>query len=501
MKTKTGRTGRAPGAPLRAESHYAVLFVPDFALHALRRSEPSLTGRPVALVAGEGRKAALTEVSPEAAGVEPGLPATVAMARCPGIVLRTRDPAAETEAQRLVVAAAFTLSPRVEATAAGCCTIDLRGADAARTETAMAARVAELRASGLPACAGAGPTPLLAAYAAHRAEPVLVVRDAREFLRDLPLATAEPTPEQHEVLRNWGVKTLGGLTALAKAEIGRRLGTDGVALWERAAGEATRVLRLVEPARSFVAEWIYEPPVDTLEPLAFKLQRYAERVALELRGAGLVAEALALTLLLEDERDYRREFRLPEPGADPASWLRVLLSHLETVRLDSRLAGARLAATPARPPQKQDGLFDTGLRDPAAFWENLARLGALLGNDRVGTPVLADTHRPDAFALEKPPETVPAPEPPPVHPARGLVLRRFRPPTPVRVTLSDSRPTELAGDIAGTVRRLAGPWRADGDWWRTEPWEVETWQVELGDGVVYQLAHRPAGWDIEGVFD
>ena len=47
---------------------FAVLRVPDFALQALRRSEPALAGQPVALVAGEGRQAVLTEVSPEAVG-------------------------------------------------------------------------------------------------------------------------------------------------------------------------------------------------------------------------------------------------------------------------------------------------------------------------------------------------------------------------------------------------------------------------------------------------
>ena len=117
--------------------NYAVLRIQDFALHALRRSEPALAGRPVALIAGEGRKAVLTEVSPEAAGIVPGFTVTLAMARCPGIILRTRDPLAEVEAQRLLLAAAFTLAPRVEATAAGCCTVDLQGAQPDRTEAAV----------------------------------------------------------------------------------------------------------------------------------------------------------------------------------------------------------------------------------------------------------------------------------------------------------------------------------------------------------------------------
>jgi protein ImuB len=482
--------------------NYAVLVVPDFPLHALRRSDHSLCGRAVAIVAGDGRKARVTQASTEAQGIAPGLAATLAMSRCPGIILRPRDPAAEVEAHRLLIAAAFTLCPRVESTASGCCTVDLRGADAPRTEALMRLRVAELAGAGLPLRVGAGATPLLASYAARCAEPILIVKDTVSFLAPLPLAFADPTPAQEEILRGWGIATLGKLTALAKAEVGRRMGAEGVLLWERAAGESTRVLRHVEPARSFSAEWAYEPPVESTEPLFFKLRRFAERIALELRGSGFVAEKLSLTLLLEDETDHRREFRLPEPGADVDGWLRVLNSHLEGVRTDARVAGVRLVAAPARPPQRQEGLFDTGLRDPSSFWENLARIAAIVGDDRVGTPVCADTHRPDAFTLERPTEAVVPPLRAPVHPEYGPTLRRFRPPWPVRVACEGNAPARLEGGrLEGDVRAVLGPWLASGDWWRPDAWAAETWRVELAAGGLYQLARTADGWCVEGMLD
>jgi protein ImuB len=224
-------------------------------------------------------------------------------------------------------------------------------------------------------------------------------------------------------------------------------------------------------------------------------------MACELRAAGFVAERLALTLFLEDGKDFRREFRLPEPVADAASWLRVLLAHLEAVKLDSLLVRVRLVAEPARPQQKQDGLFDTGLHDPAAFWENLARIGALVGDDRVGTPRMNDTHRPDSFVLVKPVDAVPAPEAPPHHPARGLVLRRFRPGWSVRVDFLEDKPTFIRGAVTGEITAAHGPWRADGDWWKPTTWTVEVWQIELTDGSVYQLARENGAWSIEGVLD
>lgn len=483
--------------------NFAVVLAPKFALQALRRSDAALANKPFAIAEGEGRHACIAEASEHATGVETGLAVTLAMARCPGLVIRPRDPDAEGEVTRMLLAAAFTLAPRVELTGDGYCTVNLQGANPTQTEAQMHACVAELARGGVAVRIGAGDTPLLAAYAARCAEPVLLVKDSAAFLAPLPLRFAEPTKVQEEVLHSWGITTLGGLTALPKAEIGQRLGTDGAQLWERAAGETQRVLGLIEPVRTFAAEWTYEPPVESMEPLLFRMRRFAERVALELKGAGRVAEQLALTLLLEDESDHHREFRLPEPGANVDSWMRVLQAHLDTVKTEARVTGVRLLATPARPPERQDGLFDTALHDPVAFWENLARLAAIVGDDRVGTPRQLDTWRPDSLLLEKPAEAVPAPEDDPVHPPRGLTLRRFRPPWPARVGLVEAKPISVDSDELHDVVRVArGPFHLSGTWWQAGgAWALEIWHVELGSGATYQLTRTAAGWCVEGVLD
>ena len=498
---------------------YAVIRGENFALQALRRGDPALAGQPLAWTTRAGREEVIAEVSAEAAGIAPGLPVELALARCPGLLLRARDPAQEVEAQRMLLAAAFALSPCVESTAAGCATIDLQGADAERLPGALRRQAAELAGLGLPVRMGVGATPWLASLASRALasssslvcpagsacppylDPVCIVEDIKAFLAPLPLAWAEPTPAQAELLVRWGLRTFGELTAIPSAEISRRWGAEGEAIWARAAGETLRVLRPVAPARTFAAAWDYDPPVESVEPLLFRLRRFAERIALELRGAGLVAERLALTLRLEDDAEHRREFRLPEPSGDVESWLRVLHSHLETVRTAARVAGVRLVATPARPALKQDGLFDTGLADPHAFWENLARLGALVGSERVGTPVAGASHRPDTFTLEKPVESIPPAEPPPVHPPRGLTLRRFRPAYPVLVATCSGRPTALAEPFPGEVCAARGPWRLSGEWWQPGSWEVEIWQVGLAGGGIYQLAQGEGGWRVEGVLD
>jgi protein ImuB len=220
-----------------------------------------------------------------------------------------------------------------------------------------------------------------------------------------------------------------------------------------------------------------------------------------LRTAHLVAESLHLTLRLDDDRTRRREFGLPEPDAEVERWMRVMLVHLETLRVEVPVVGASLVVKPTRPRLRQGGLFETGLKDPGSFWETLARLAAIVGEDRVGTPVVLDTHRPDSFALEKPSEVVPPPAWAPLHPARGLVLRRYRPARTVRVQIKGGRPVALQGDPHGAVEASAGPWRLTGEWWETKgAWNLELWQVQLG-GVAYQVARDAEGWRVEGVWD
>lgn len=477
---------------------FAVVRAPDFPLQSLRRVDSNLNDVPVAIVEGEGKKAALTYVSGNASGVQAGLPTPLAIARCPQLQIRTRSVEAEIESQALLVASVFALAPRVEDTAPGVCTIDLRGADAASTLTHASALISTLAVKGLKVCIGFGETPWVANLASEAAGPVLVVENTPKFLAPLPLAMAEPTAKQAQLLARWGISTLGGLSGLPKGEIGKRLGPEGVHLWERAAGQFERVLTLTDLPVIFKAHWDYEVPIESLEPLAFILKRFSDRLSAELEAAHFVASDLLLELSLEDESTYGRKFRLPESSRNPDVWLRVLDTHLQGVRRAERVVGVSLTAIPTRPETRQDGLFDTGLSDPPAFFENLARVAAIVGADSVGTPEILDTHRPDAVKVVTPPSVIPPPEEDPVHGPRGARLRRFRPMRPIEVLTEGTHPHSLNGAVRGSVVEWQGPWRSSGEWWLPTQWSLERWQVQLSDGGLYQIIRTTDGWALEG---
>jgi protein ImuB len=127
----------------------------------------------------------------------------------------------------------------------------------------------------------------------------------------------------------------------------------------------------------------------------------------------------------------------------------------------------------------------------------LARIQAIVGEGRVGSPELIDTHRPDAFRMVRSGWDRRSP-----FVVCQLALRRFRPPRTAHVSLSSNQPDFIAADgVRGKVLEFAGPWRTSGDWWTTNSWARDEWDIALSDGALYRIYCEPSGWFVEGSYD
>jgi protein ImuB len=303
------------------------------------------------------------------------------------------------------------------------------------------------------------------------------------------------------VLHKWGIHTLGQLAALDKEELRARLGPEAVRLWERANGTATRLLKFVLPPEKFEEAFEFEHEIGTAEPLLFMLRRFLEQLAFRLSAIYLVARELTLRIGFADKQTYERVFKIPQPTNEIDLLFRMLHTHLENFKSEQPIVAVALTAEPIRPVSQQFGLFETALRNPHQLYETLARLTALLGADRVGTPVLEETHRPDAFRMEPfgwrqndecrmtNDET-----------NHHMALRRFRPPANAAIFISQDR--HLQSDkIAGQIVDQAGPYFLSGNWWDEKMWSRAEWDIELDGGELIRAHEEEGTWKIDGVYD
>jgi protein ImuB len=141
------------------------------------------------------------------------------------------------------------------------------------------------------------------------------------------------------------------------------------------------------------------------------------------------------------------------------------------------------------------------LRDPNQFAETLARLTALCGSDRVGTPVLEATHRPDSFRLQVPDFST-SMEHEPKGDTVGLQLRRFRPAVAAKIEFREQQPSFVHSRITnGSVADVRGPFRGSGNWWDDGQWAREEWDIQTTDGTLYRIYRSKEGCFVEGRYD
>jgi protein ImuB len=302
------------------------------------------------------------------------------------------------------------------------------------------------------------------------------------------------------ILHRWGVHTVGQLAALDKQQLGARLGREVIQMWERGNGQSNRVLKLIRPPESFEESFEFENEIETVEPLLFMLRRFLEQLAIRLSGIYLVAKELTLRITFTDKQIYERIFKIPQPTNNVDLLFRMLHTHLENFKSEYPIVAVALRAQPIKPAKEQFELFETTLRNPHQFSETLARLTALLGADRVGTPVLEETHRPDAFRIEHF-----AWHGLPAHPIGRMsmprpALRRFRPPAATSMFVSERRHLQ-SGTIRGQVVDQRGPYLISGNWWDEKSWGRAEWDLQLETGELV-LAHESQGtWKLDGMYD
>jgi protein ImuB len=448
---------------------------------------------PAALLAEDGIHVIELNPAAERAGIYPGVSTSQALARASDLVLYPRNLSSEKHLQNTLLQLVYRYSPFIENSAPGIYTLDLKGKRIRKHQLWLRELLARLRLVGLKAQAGIGPNPEIALQAARIADPILEISKDSHLLQSLPLESLTPSPFLLDIMKSWGVRNLGALTRLPREEIGQRLGLEGLSLWDRAAGRSTNVLQLVQPPETFEESVDFEQHLETLEPLLFMVRRFLETLSLRIESVYLLIAELHLKLTLENGEKIVRILQIPAPSRDVDTLFGIVAQYLETLQTTAPVTGFHLEAIPSRPSGHQFDLFQGGLKDPNRFFQTLARLAALVGNEKVGIPQKIDTHRPDSLRMLMPefdwsrsrikkkrlPKTGPG-------------LRRYRPGIAANVQLNDEgKPTLIQSSIiSGKILEVRGPWKLSGNWWDLTRWEAREWDIALDNRGLYRIAQR-----------
>src|SRR5262245_54976887 len=411
--------------------------------------------------------------------------------------------AAELAARQKLAAIAQEFSPRYE-----CHRDDLVSIDVSGLERLLGTpRVVgdELRhtaaARGVRVHDAIAGTRIAAIILPHARPGVTIVQPGGEAdaLAPLPVAILEKTEhvpslqpsdfilQTLSVLQRWGVKTLGELAALPPGDLASRLGRQGLVWQAIARGDDVRPLVPTLEEERFESSLELEWPIEGLEPLSFVLTRLLEPVSTRLERRDRGAAVLHVILRLVTRETHTSRLELPTPMRDVRALRTLALLDLESHPPAAAIDRVTVVIDPTPGRVLQHTLFTRAQPTPEQLSTLLARLGALMGQDRLGAPVPVDSYRPGAFTMA-PFKTwhqhnhaqVPASHQPS---AMASALRRCRQPVPARVAIENGRParvtTDRRGFVGGSVVKCAGPWKTSGDWWAERKSEVASLKSEV----------------------
>jgi len=518
---------------------FTAIYVADFMVQAVVRAEPGLRDCAIVLLEGTPplRKVVAANDAALRAGIELGMTESQAEDFC-AVQVRLRSPVLEKTAHAALMDLGWSVSPRVEDTAADTIVLDLAGlASLLGSEEIIAERLIERTSLlGLTARVAISSNLETAIHAARGFAGVTLIPPGEEAkaLGGLPVSVLvtsnglSPRAEMLETLDSWGVRTCGALAALPVLDLSERLGQEGVRLHEFARGASSRAMVLAEPEVHFEEEMELEDAVPELEPLSFLLGRLLDQLCARLSARSLAAAMIRVRFELEPVSEnnvrslndgvprkavaptYERILTLPVPSRNSKMLLKLLRLRLQAEPPQTAVLKIFMAGEAAEPRFEQGGLFLPSSPDPEKLGLTIARLANLVGDGNVGAPEISDTHRPDAFQMRR--FMAPRIATETASKTRGanrktgtelrsaaagedcelltdahgtrMAFRVYRPSLPAKIEMREGRLARVSfSGVRGEVVAASGPWRTSGDWWREDGWEHDEWDIDVRFGL------------------
>ena len=403
---------------------WTCLILPALPLEVFARAlAPADAARPFAVATGgHYPRVVVANAAAADAGVRAGQLVSAAIALAPDIVLRDRDPSTEAAALAAVATWATQFTPAVSLAPPDAVLAEIGGSlRLFGGLSPLAAHVTRgVHDLGYTVRLAFAPTPtaaLLFARAGEKgvghdfssnhggtagaAEKVASDPAFAAALAPLRLAHLDLDTDALAMLAAAGITTFGAARALPRDALTRRVGADFVATLDRAQGLVADPWPPFVPPPRYAGRLLLPAAVESVEALAFAVNRLVHELAgwLSGRGRGVIAMSLALAherhfAVRAGTAETRVRFALAAPAREPAHLIAVLRERLARVVLPAPVVAIALASEETAPlPSRNLGLLPGS--DAAATVPLLDRLRARLGEDAVRRVVPHAEHRPE----------------------------------------------------------------------------------------------------------
>jgi protein ImuB len=493
---------------------YACVHAAEFPAQALLRLRTDLQSQPVVVLDGPALEETVCSLNRHAS--RRGAVLGITKLEAEGISdlqLLQRSAEVETAARAVLLECAAMFSPRIEEASHGIsCTLvlDIAGmellfgppeklAERLRDEMATAGFRVSIATSANFHAARIKAT-------ATRGIAIIPTGEEAHALEKMPIASLALTEEHKETFALWGIRTLGELAALPEVALVKRLGAAASDWRALARGVARHTFQPIEPEFALKEFYDFETPVEQLDSLLFIGARMIDCLVARAVERALSLSSLTVDMELEGGRSHHLAIHPAVPTVDRKFLLKLLQLEMGAHPPQAAVVSLTLTAEAGQSSKMQLGLFAPQTPEPSRLDVTLARLKAIVGEDRVGTPVLEDTHRPGSFRMER--FVVDAKPSAPKAESPRMALRRVRPPHPIQVSLHAMKPVSFRdGDNRFEIAAAYGPWRSSGCWWSQDGWDAEEWDAlaarSNGDtfGCLLVLNRLRNEWWLEACYD
>jgi protein ImuB len=497
-----------------SEELYLTVHAAEFPAQALVRLRPELETEAVAVVEGRPPVEAICALNRQARlkGAAWGMTRLDAEG-IDRLRLLPRSIESEDAARAVLLECAAQFSPRIEEASQGtacCCVLDIAGTELLFGAPEMLAERLRgvLSSSGFRVSIAVGNNFHATRLKAASSRGIAVIPAGQEAcaLSKLPLTALALPPDQAETFSIWGIRTLGELAALPEVELIARLGQQARQWRDLARGMLPHTFKPIEAEFTLKEFCEFETPVEAVDSLLFVGARMLDCLVTRAALRALSLASLSVQMELEGGQIHHGVIRPALASTDRKFLLKLLQLEFAAHPPQAAVLSFTLTAEAGQSSKMQLGLFAPQTPEPLRLDVTLARLKAMVGEDRVGTPVLEDTHRAGSFRTEG--FVVDAKASASKTERPRMALRRVRPPRTVQVALHAMKPVAFRdGDNRFEIATAYGPWRTSGCWWSQDGWDTEEWDVltasqnaeTLGCLLVLDRLHNE--WRLEAFYD